>query len=73
MTKEEKITMLEEIMDLESGDLTEETVLDDVEEWDSLSILTLITEMKKKYDISLSTQQIRAFETVADICAIIPD
>ena len=73
MSKEEKLAMLEEVMDLDEGELTEESVLDDIEEWDSLSVLTLISEMKKKFDISLTTQQIRDFKTVADICAVIPD
>ncbi len=73
MSKDEKLAMLEEIMDLEEGNLTEDAELDDIEEWDSLSVLTLISEMKKKFNISLSTQQIRDFKVVADICAVIPD
>ncbi len=73
MTSEEKLAMLEDVMDLDEGELTDESVLDDIEEWDSLSVLTLISEMKKRFDISLSTQQIKEFKTVADICAIIPD
>lgn len=73
MSKEEKLALLEEVMDLDEGELNEDAVLEDIEEWDSLSVLTLISEMKKKYDISLSTQQIKEFKTVADICAVIPD
>ena len=73
MTKEEKIAMVEEVMDLDAGDLSEDSILEDIEEWDSLSVLTLISEMKKKFDISLSTAQIRSFVTVSDICAVIPD
>lgn len=73
MTREEKLAMLEDVMDLNEGELTDESVLDDIDEWDSLSVLTLISEMKKRFDISLSTQQIKDFKTVADICAIIPD
>lgn len=73
MTKEEKIAMLEEVMDLDEGALDENASLDDIDEWDSLSVLTLISEMKKRFNISLATQQIREFKTVADILAIIPD
>ncbi len=72
MSKEEKLAFLEEIMDLDEGDLNEESVLEDIEEWDSLSVLTLISEMKKKFDIALSPQQIKEFKTVADVCAMIP-
>ncbi len=73
MLKEEKIGMLEEVMDLDEGSLSEDASLDEIEEWDSLSVLTLISEMKKRFNFNLSTQQIREFKTVADICSIIPD
>ncbi len=72
MTIEEKLAFLEEVMDLEEGDLDEKTDLADVEEWDSLSVLTLIAEMKKKFNVVLSAQQIKEFQTVADICDLIP-
>ena len=73
MTKEEKLAMLEEVMDLDEGDLDEDALLENIEEWDSLSVLTLISEMKKRFNISLSTQMIRDFKSVSDICAVIPD
>ncbi len=73
MSKEEKLAMLEEVMDLDEGDLVEDAMLEDIDEWDSLSVLTLITEMKKRFNIFLSIKQIREFTTVADILAVIPD
>lgn len=73
MTLQEKIEFLEEIMDVEPETLKENTVLEDVEEWDSLSTLSLIAEMKKQYGIKLSTETIKEFKTVADICNYIPD
>lgn len=73
MTGKEKIEFLEEIMDVDEGTLTEDTVLADVEEWDSLSTLSLIAEMKKRYDLKLTADIIKGFQTVADICQYIPD
>lgn len=73
MTPQEKIDFLEEIMDVEEGTLTMDTVLAEVEEWDSLSTLSLAVEMKKKYDIILTTKIMQEFETVSDICQCIPD
>ena len=73
MTKQEKLEMLEEVMDLDEGTLGGSEILEDIEEWDSLSVLTLITEMKKRFDISLSDKQIREFKTVEDILKFIPD
>lgn len=71
MTLQEKIEFLEEIMDVEK--LSEDTILKEVEEWDSLSTLSLTVEMKKKYGKNLTTDEIKAFVTVRDICNYIPD
>lgn len=73
MTLQEKLEFLEEIMDVEEGTLEENTVLEEVEEWDSLSTLALIAEMKKEYGIRLGTETIKEFKTVSDICKCIPD
>lgn len=73
MTLQEKVEFLEEIMDVEEGTLNEDTVLKDVEEWDSLSTLSLTVEMKKKYNKNLTTDEIKNFVTVGDICNYIPD
>ncbi len=73
MTGKEKIEFLEEIMDVDEGTLTEDTVLADVEEWDSLSTLSLIAEMKKRYDLKLTADIIKGFQTVSDICQYIPE
>lgn len=73
MTLQEKIEFLEEIMDVEEETLTAETVLDEVEEWDSLSTLSLTVEMKKRYNKILTTETIKNFKTVDDVCQFIPD
>ena len=72
MTLQEKIEFLEDIMDVEEGSLTESTILEEVEEWDSLSTLTLTVKMKQEYDINLTTETIKEFVTVRDICNYIP-
>lgn len=68
MTIEEKIAMLEEIMDLDEGTLSVDDRLNDYEEWDSLSKLSLIVEAKKRLNKVLDTDIIAAFTTVQDIC-----
>lgn len=73
MTLQEKIEFLEEIMDVEEGTLTEETLLEEVEEWDSLSTLSLTVEMKKNYNLKLTSEMIKNFNTVHDVCEFIPD
>lgn len=73
MTLQEKIEFIEEIMDVDEGSLTEDTILEEVEEWDSLSTLTLTVKMKQDYDMNLTTDTIKEFVTVGDICNYIPD
>lgn len=68
MSTDEKISMLEEIMDLDEGTLCLDSVLEDFEEWDSLSKLSLIAAAKKDFGIVLGTEKIAAFSTVKDIC-----
>ncbi len=63
----ELLEMLEEIMDLDEGVLETTTVLEDLEEWDSLSILSLMAEAKKTYNKKLSVDEIKNFITVQDI------
>lgn len=71
MTKEEKIALIEEIMDLDEGTLTEDSILADFEEWDSLSKLSLIAEAKQNFGIILGTKEISSFEIVGDIVAFL--
>lgn len=73
MELKEKIEFLEEIMDIEEETLTEDTVLADIDEWDSLSTLSLMSEMKRRFGMKLTMQNIKEFRTVADICRYIPD
>lgn len=67
MTVEEKLELLEEIMDVDES-LSLEDKLDEIEEWDSLSTLALAAKVKALYNRNLTAEEIRAFETVKDIC-----
>ena len=67
MTEQEKLDLLEEIMDVEES-LTLETVLSDLEEWDSLSTLALAAKVKEMYSRNLTAEEIEGFKTVKDIC-----
>jgi acyl carrier protein len=68
MSLEEKIGLIEELMDLDEGTLKEDSVLEEFEEWDSLSKLSIMAEVKKKFGKKLNVAQINDFKTVKDIC-----
>lgn len=67
MTELELIEMLEEIMDVDEGTLAMDSELADFEEWDSLSILSLIATAKQKFGKALTADIIKGFTTVADV------
>ncbi len=67
MTKQEKISILEEIMDLEEGTLKITDRLDDYEEWDSIAALSLISIMDEKFHKTVTGKEIREFEKVEDV------
>lgn len=70
MDIKEKLELLEEVMDVDEGSLSVEMSLDDIEEWDSLSALALTVEVLKRFGLKLSTDMIKEFKTVQDICNI---
>ena len=68
MTREEKIILLEEIFELDEGTLQENMNLEDIEEWDSMSKLYLVTHVKKNMKKKLTVKEIEEFRTIKDIC-----
>ena len=54
-------------MELDEGTLTAETNLADVEEYDSMSKLSLIVLMNDEFGKKLDSKQIKTFQTVKDI------
>lgn len=68
MSTEEKIALIEEIMDVDEGTLAIDSVLEDIEEWDSLSKLALIAKAKQAFKLILKPEVISEFVTVGDIC-----
>ena len=70
MTDQEKIAMLEETWELDEGTLAVDTVLADVDEYDSMAKLSLIVLMDDEFGVKLTGDVIKGFETVGDIIAL---
>ncbi|MBQ6499098.1 MAG: acyl carrier protein [Ruminococcus sp.] len=70
MTEKEKIALIEETLDLDEGTLTADTVLDDVDEYDSMAKLSLIVMMDDEFGKKLTGDVIKGFKTVGDILAV---
>lgn len=67
MTEQEKLAMLEETWETDEGALTPDTLLADVDEYDSMAKLSLIVMMDDEFGIKLTGDVIKSFETVSDI------
>lgn len=68
MTFEEKLNLLEEMMELEENTLSGKENLEDIDEWDSMSKLYLVSWVKKNMKKTLTIEEIKQFSTVNDIC-----
>lgn len=73
MTKEEKIKMLEEALEIDEGSITYETKLEDIEEYTSLTKLGIAVAFADNYNIKLTGEQFESFKTVGDILDLIPE
>ena len=70
MTEKEKIELLEEMLELDEGTLSPETVLTDLDEWDSIAAISFIALVDDEFDKSVKGADIRSFVTVSDALAV---
>ena len=68
MTLQGKLELLEEILEADEGTLKVEDRLEDIDEWDSMSKLYLVSYAKKEMNKRLTVDEIKNFQTVQDIC-----
>lgn len=70
MTEREKLALLEDMLELDEGDLSVDKTLDDIDEYDSMAKLSLIVMMEDEFGVKLTGDVIKGFETVGDIIAL---
>lgn len=66
MTVQEKLARMEEIMELDEGELSPTDSLADYEEWDSISILSYIAFMDSEFHKLVKGADVKKFITVQD-------
>ena len=67
MTISEKLAKLEELLETEEGALTKDTLLEELDTWDSMSRLSLMVLMQEEFGVNLSGVQINKFIRIQDI------
>lgn len=65
--KDKIIALIEEILKLESGTITETTKMEDVEQWDSLAHVMIIGELEDKLGISIPLDEAIEIESVKEL------
>ena len=75
MTHEELMQEIQEIFrdnfDDDSLVITRETTAEDIEDWDSLEQINLLTAMEKKFGVKFTLDDVRGLENVGDMADLI--
>lgn len=67
MTDEKKLEIIADVLEVETDEITKNTVLADVETWDSVAILSFISIMNDEFNKYPNANEIRAYATVGDL------
>ena len=67
MTDEKKLELLADVFECEVDDISADTELTELENWDSMTKLSLIVMMDDECGKTLTSNEIKNFKTVGDI------
>lgn len=75
MDKQQIFDAVQEIFrdnfDDEELEITRETCADDIEDWDSLEQINLLTAMEKKFSIKFKLEDVRGLKNVGDLLDLV--
>ncbi len=72
MNIKEKIRVIEETLEVDLNSLNEETSLSSLEEWNSMTILSVMVMLEDDYEVFVSGTDLKNCKTVADLASLIP-
>jgi acyl carrier protein len=67
MTIKEKLSLLEDLLDMEKGTLKVEDELEQIEQWDSIAAISLIAMFDDIFGMLILSDEVKEFKTVNDI------
>ena len=70
MTNERKIELIAEILDVEPGVLNQETKFSDLDEWDSIALISFMAMIDDEFDKVVIGSIVKEQKTVADLMAL---
>ncbi len=69
MTKEEKLDLLAEVLDMDASEIDENADLSSIENWDSMTKLSLIVCFDENFGKKITAADFKNFVKVSDILA----
>lgn len=67
MNINEKLNILKDLFDIDQDILSEETELDQLDEWDSIAAITTIAMFDSLFGKEVTPQEVKSFKTIKDI------
>ena len=68
MTKDEFIVQMQDVLQTDA-ELKMETVLDELDEWDSLSMMATMAFLDKNFGVKVKIADLKTLATIGDIAA----
>lgn len=67
MELKEKLNLIEEALEMDEGSLSPEMEVSSIEEWDSISFLSIIVMLKDNFGKKLTSNDAKSIKTIQDI------
>ena len=73
MERNEFLLSLDELLELEPGTLKGSEILDGLEGWNSLAVISFMALVDEHFGVSLQPRQIAGCSTIADLLGLLGD
>lgn len=67
------IELIARVLNVPVGDVTLETEIGELDEWDSLRNVQIISQLEKEFEVKITPDMIMDLEDVSDIISLIKD
>ena len=71
--KDKIIELIARVLNVPVGDVTLETEIGELDEWDSLRNVQIIAQLEKEFEVKITPDMIMDLEDVSDIISLIKD
>lgn len=73
MTNGKKLELLEDMLELDAGTLKPEMVLEDLDEWDSIAVISFIALVDDEFDKVIKGGIVKQQKTVEDLMSLMEE